>query len=907
MLLLFLQKQNVVNAQITTNSLWTWMKGADTTGQNSNYGIKGIASDNNSPGARVGALNWKDKDGNLWLFGGLTSFLTSTDSTANDLWKYSPITNKWVWVSGDSTINQPGVFGTKGIPDPANKPSPRFNSFTWTAADGNLWLYGGEVGLDNNQFYLLDDLWKYDPINNMWTWVQGHNQYPTTDGYYADYGTKGVFSSSNHPGSASRGVAWSDNKGNLWMFSGAGYTESCLGEPIDIWEYTPHTNQWAWIRGDKSCNSLGYGVQGVASPLNSPSSREYAVSWKDLSGNLYLFGGIHNSSLATPNNQMWKYDINSNEWLWLNVSGTLPKPRVQAAACTDEEGNMWLSGGAQTWGSSPCLQDIWRFDPINSTWIWTKGSTGLTYSSGNYGTQGVSSTSNEMGVRCNHSMWADNSGNLWIFGGMNWGWDNRLMNDLWKLSTIIGVEINNANCINNYGSFVVSASYGIEPYQYSIDGLNFQSSNTFSGLSAGTYTITVKDAIGDIRTRTATIAFDAPPTLTANSNASTCGLNNGSITAVATGGTAPFLYSLNGSTYQTGNLFTALTPGNYTVYVKDGNGCVSTATAVIGDQPGPTMSSNSTSSTCNNNNGSITATASGGTAPLQFSITGTTYQSSNVFNALSAGNYTVYVKDANGCTATSTVTINSQPSPTLTANSSSSTCSTNNGSITANATGGTPPLQYSINGTAYQSSNIFTNLASGNYPVYVKDANDCITTITATIADESSPTVTAASNAATCANNDGSITITATGGKTPLQYSINSTTYQSGNVFTGLAAGNYTVSVKDANNCISTYPITVSSLAIPPIAEISIYPNPISNNQFTIVLGNQLQGSYSIRILDMTGKMVYKTIISNTCTCCTGSYSIKLPRLLSSGVYNIEIIDPKNNKNMQRLLVSVTN
>lgn len=310
-----------------------------------------------------------------------------------------------------------------------------------------------------------------------------------------------------------------------------------------------------------------------------------------------------------------------------------------------------------------------------------------------------------------------------------------------------------------------------------------------------------------------------------------------------------------------------------------------------------------TNSTCGDSNGTITVTADFGIPPYQYSLNGINYQSSNIFTNLAAGTYTITVRDAAN-SITTTVTIANESAPILTANSTTSTCSNSNGSITATATGGKTPLQYSLNGATYQSSNIFIGLIANTYTIYVKDANGCITTAPVTIDDEGAPSLSANTTAASCSNNDGIITANAIGGKAPLQYSINGTAYQSSNIFTGLASGNYTVYVKDANACITTHSITVSSTTIPPISGISVYPNPTNNNQFTLLLGNQLQGSYNIRILDMTGQLVYKTIISNTCTCCTGSYSIKFPFLLSSGIYNVEVIDPGSKKNVQRLMVA---
>ena len=188
-------------------------------------------------------------------------------------------------------------------------------------------------------------------------------------------------------------------------------------------------------------------------------------------------------------------------------------------------------------------------------------------------------------------------------------------------------------------------------------------------------------------------------------------------------------------------------------------------------------------------NGSITATGTGGVTPYQYSINGTTFQVSNIFTGLAAGPYTVTIKDANNCINTTAVTVSSSTGATVTATSVAASCGVANGSVTATGTGGVTPYQYSINGTTFQASNIFTGLAAGPYTVTIKDANNCVNTTTVTVSSSTGATVTATPVAASCGVANGSITATGTGGVTPYQYSINGTTFQVSNIFTGLAAG----------------------------------------------------------------------------------------------------------------------
>ncbi|MBL0334722.1 MAG: hypothetical protein IPP73_05215 [Chitinophagaceae bacterium] len=142
-----------------------------------------------------------------------------------------------------------------------------------------------------------------------------------------------------------------------------------------------------------------------------------------------------------------------------------------------------------------------------------------------------------------------------------------------------------------------------------------------------------------------------------------------------------------------------------------------------------------------------------------------TYQAGNVFTGLATGTYTVYVKDANGCIRYVNVVVNNASGLTLSGSSVSSTCSGSTGTITAVANGGVAPLQYSINGTVYQVSNIFTNVAPGVYTLYVRDANNCIVTLTVTVTASSGPSLTISTLfQVTCGGNNGVVRAVVTGG-----------------------------------------------------------------------------------------------------------------------------------------------
>ncbi|MFM6924571.1 MAG: T9SS type A sorting domain-containing protein [Ferruginibacter sp.] len=388
----------------------------------------------------------------------------------------------------------------------------------------------------------------------------------------------------------------------------------------------------------------------------------------------------------------------------------------------------------------------------------------------------------------------------------------------------------NATCANNNGTIIANVTGGSAPYQYSINGISFQSNNFFTGLVGGIYTLTVKDAANCINVAVVTITSTPAPSVTAIPAAATCGSNNGTITAFGSGGTAPLEYSINGNVFLPGNVFINLVPGTYTVTVRDINQCISTTTVTIANSPAPSVTAGSTSALCNNVNGTITAFGSGGTAPLEYSINGVTFQPGNIFTGLAAGTYTVTVRDASGCTNIASVTVASVGGPTASATSTVSACNVNTGSITITGSGGLPGYQYSINGSTFQAGNTFNALGAGNYVAYVKDANGCIGTYSITVGNTAGPSINASGAPTSCNINDGIITITASGGTPGYQYSIDGATYGAGNIFTGLGAGNYTAYVKDANGCIKTANVTINNVSGLTLSVSTIVANCSANN-----------------------------------------------------------------------------
>ncbi len=374
----------------------------------------------------------------------------------------------------------------------------------------------------------------------------------------------------------------------------------------------------------------------------------------------------------------------------------------------------------------------------------------------------------------------------------------------------------------NTGYILLYGSGGVQPYTYSIDGTNYFASNSFTALAAGTYTGYVKDLGGCVSTKPGIVVTGAAPiVVTAFTRPATSCANNGTIELYRTGGMPSFTYSLDDITYQGGNTFNNLAGATtYTGWVKDAAGCkTSLAGIVVGKAPSITVSVTKLNTSPCSNSGSLIILAGGGVPGYNYSITGPngTYQASNAFTGLAAGTYDVWVRDSKGCKQSNFANIigtNAAPVITVTAYPRSASSCANNGSIELYRTGGTGPFTYSLDNITYQASNTFTGLAGGTFTGWVKDVNGCTGSLAGIIVTQS-PAVTITeshTNTSTCVN-DATIQLTPGGGVPGYTYSLDNITYQAGNSFIGLAAGNYTGWTKDSKGCTASVPVTIGTNA----------------------------------------------------------------------------------------------
>jgi PKD repeat protein len=384
----------------------------------------------------------------------------------------------------------------------------------------------------------------------------------------------------------------------------------------------------------------------------------------------------------------------------------------------------------------------------------------------------------------------------------------------------------NLQCYGDESGALNITGYGsLSPYTYSLDGgNNYQPTGSFTGLDAGSYTALVEDDNGCSSSYNFTLTEPAELVSTlSNSDDLFCfGDEDGSIVVSTTGGATPYYYTLDDVSFQLSPVFNGLAAGDYVVAVSDDNGCADTVEVTLNE---PTDLSAVVFSYENvgcygNNSGYLELFANGGVSPYQYSINGgQTFQSSPEFNNLAAGTYSIVVKDDNNCSKTFSATITQPEVLAFSVDANDVLCyGGNSGSIVFSVTGGTAPFQFSTNGgQTYGSLSTVTGLASGNYVVSVKDANNCTVSGGAFI---NQPTQTLSAEVASLQNvlcrseNSGTVTINASGGTETYTYSVDGgQNFQTSSIISGLVTGDYIAIVADFNGCETTVDFSITEPA----------------------------------------------------------------------------------------------
>ncbi len=384
--------------------------------------------------------------------------------------------------------------------------------------------------------------------------------------------------------------------------------------------------------------------------------------------------------------------------------------------------------------------------------------------------------------------------------------------------TIDATDVN--LCDGEMSTLCVTTPVGaMPPFTYLWDDGSTTACITVSPTMTTTYMVDIMDSNMCMYSESITISLSPPLSINGLNEVNNTGCMTflGAITIDALGGTAPLTFSIDGgATSSTTNSFTNLDAGTYNIVVTDAFGCTVTSSTTLSGPPPITISTASTVDTeCNSDNGTITITASGGTAPLMYSIDGgTTFSASAVFSNVMEGTYNIVVSDAGSCMVTDMVTVVGPGMISVSAVATQDTeCAMNNGTITITEMGGTPPIMYSIdNGVTFSANPVFSNVMDGTYDIVVSDAGGCTATTTATVAGPDAVSISFMTTQDTeCETDNGSISITATGGTPPYMYSIDGgITFGTNPLITNLSDGVYNIVVSDAGNCSDSGVATIA-------------------------------------------------------------------------------------------------
>lgn len=431
---------------------------------------------------------------------------------------------------------------------------------------------------------------------------------------------------------------------------------------------------------------------------------------------------------------------------------------------------------------------------------------------------------------------------------------------------------------------------------YDIEG---NLSNAVLTLSAGSYTVYGSDANGCTASLDFTVAGPSAISISYEATTPSCvGDANGSVAIVAEGGNGGFSYVFNNGTSQNNGNYSDLSAGIYSLEVTDANGCVANGEVVVNDPEALVAIADVTNISCFGLvDGSVVIAGNGGTAPYSYSFDGVTYDANNTsLTGLSAGLYSFYVTDANGCAFASIdgAEVIEPAVLEVSIESSNISCNgSNDGAVVAQANGGTAPFTYSIGG-AFSTNNIFGGLSAADYTVVVVDNNGCSAEVNSSITEPAAIVITGLEADPIDETPGGSSTYTVTGGTGSFTYSWTnsngseiSTNQQLGPFSSAANSGSYTLTVTDENGCTASQTISITGVGeLGMNIAVTLNPNPNTGN-FVLNIQGLAGERLSYQITDTQGRIVTREDLGNA----TGNRT-KVMNLenIADGVYYVQIV-----------------
>jgi hypothetical protein len=661
---------------IATNQ-WTWLKGSNNANPAGSYGTMGVPSVLNNPKARRWAMGSVSPSGIFRVYGGDIDNCCGI-AMLSDLWEYDPATNNWTWISGPTTNNQLATYGTIGVSSPLNVPGCRNSGTSFTDNSGNFYIFGGSRYTPSLNIGNANDLWKFDSSLAQWVWISG----TSTVNSSAVYGTQGFPSTNNIPSAriwegGSAGIK--DNAGNIWIYGG----QDIAGWRADLWRYEPTTNKWTWVRGSSVVNNNGIANTYLTpDPLNDPGCKYTHCTWKDNWGYLWLYGGM---GLGPSNiggngtNDLWKLALctsapvaNNTSTLNTNICSGNSATLSTAATCnwfsspfastTIATGNMFVTSPLSAL-TSPSVYTYFFESTASGCWVSdSRSSIDVTVNplpaiSVNSGSLCAGSTFTLIPSGASSYTFSSGSNTVAPSLTSTYAVAGTGSNGCISAPIIASVTVYSLPTVSaSNGTLCAGQTYTIVPsgaIGYSISGGSFSVTPPVTTV----YTLTGSSAQGcSSAPITCTVQVFALPIISVN-NGTVC---SGMSFSILPSGAAN--YSISGGSF----VVNSTVSSTYTISGASTQGCLSSTMAIcnLTVMPLPTITTN-INSTVICEGSSVVLFASGAV-----SYTWSNGISNSVpFTALSSQVYTVNGSDANGCIASSSVSLTVDPCTSLPDNS----------------------------------------------------------------------------------------------------------------------------------------------------------------------------------------------------------------------------------------------
>ncbi|UPK67080.1 SprB repeat-containing protein [Chitinophaga filiformis] len=395
---------------------------------------------------------------------------------------------------------------------------------------------------------------------------------------------------------------------------------------------------------------------------------------------------------------------------------------------------------------------------------------------------------------------------------------------------ITNVKVQDAVCLADGAHISITATGGDGAYVYewSLDGATYHPFTSATALTtSGNYRLRVTDGRGCMATASGTYAVILPPapvsfTYTLSDyngyNVSCKGNDNGFAQITATGGNGGsyggYTYAIDNGAYGTASLIESITAGTHQLHVKDGRGCINTQQITM-TEPAGTLRLKITAQEhagCGADPvGHITVAPVGGTSPYKYAIDNGSWQDSPEFTGLAAGDHTLKVKDAGGCTSDISTTLTAIYTPLVTtADITDIKCyGESNGALHLHVSGGDGNYSYQWS-TPSLSGSAAENIPSGDYTISITDGKGCKQQVTYTIDQPKKLELTLTSTSICEGASDGSIDAVVSGGTTPYKYSLDHSSWLNAGSFKGLSEGKYNLAVQDAHGCEASGDVTIT-------------------------------------------------------------------------------------------------